>query len=396
MHPYGGRSRRLLPSLLILLTLASTGGASMASGAAAVAVAPTEDSPPVVDYSLPGTSCADALGVRCEGPSTSQTTQAARRLTSTGRRLSLASQIPRRPEPVSGRPARIALALFFGSAAGALWLALMLVSGRRGMRHVSRAAKWAMAGLEVVSVMGLVAAVVAAIFGTASADSVVAGTQRSMTAGTIEEVARSGRAVVATATGTTVHVFDRPSRSGVPLGRFDNPWRVAGDPAASQPLVFAVEGLSNGWVNASLPTRPNGATGWIRRAEVSLSETPYWISIELSTHRLTVFRDETIIARDTVAVGSARTPTPTGRFFVTALLQAPRPDTIYGPYAFALSGFSPTLKSFNGGDGELGIHGNNDPRALGNDVTHGCIRVSNAIIRSLVGVLPLGVPVEVV
>ena len=118
--------------------------------------------------------------------------------------------------------------------------------------------------------------------------------------------------------------------------------------------------------------------------------------IALGLHEMTIYRDDVVIVRDTVAVGAPGTPTPLGHFFIRALLQAPRPDTIYGPFAFALSGFSPTLSSFNGGDGELGIHGNNGAGALGRDVTHGCIRVSNPVIRAIAGLLPLGVPVDIV
>ena len=56
---------------------------------------------------------------------------------------------------------------------------------------------------------------------------------------------------------------------------------------------------------------------------------------------------------------------------------------------------SAVLEAFNGGDAELGIHGNNEPAALGLDVTHGCIRMSNSAIASLVDVLPLGTPVTI-
>lgn len=386
-HP---RFLQLVPPLMMVLVLVGTVGAFMSPSRAAATVERAAASPPVIDNALPGTSCADVLGVRCEPTSDSAIGQG-------GRLPALTSPpVPVPSGPAIGVQSRIALLVFFGASASGLLLALILITNRIGTRRFGGMALWAIGGLEAVVVLCLVAAAGTGVFGTSGSDSRVADTRSGLTAPAVDESFTPGRAVVATATGTTVHVFDRPSRSGSTIRTLENPWRVAGDPAALQPLVFAVEGLLNGWVNASLPTRPNGATGWIRRSEVSLSETPYWISIELSTHRLTVFRDQTIVARDTVAVGSARTPTPTGRFFITALLQAPRPDTIYGPYAFALSGFSPTLTSFNGGDGELGIHGNNDPRALGNDVTHGCIRVSNAIIRSLVGLVPLGLPVEVV
>ena len=386
-HP---RLLQLVRPLMAVLVLAGAVGAVMSPSRAWATVERAVASPPVVDDALPGTSCADVLGVRCERPSDSAIGQ--------GGRL----QAPTSPPaPVPSGPAigvrsRIALLVFFGASASGLLLAVILITNRSGTRRFGGMAPWAMGGLEVVVVLFLVAAVGAAVFGTSGSDSRVADTRSGLTAPAVDESFTPGRAVVATATGSAVHVFDRPGRRATPRRTFANPWRVDSDPPVLEKLVFVVQRRSNGWVNALLPTRPNGLTGWIPLSEVSLSETPYWIHIELSTRRLTVIRDGTVIARDTVAIGSPRTPTPTGTFFVTALLQAPRPNTIYGPYAFALSGFSSVLTAFNGGDGELGIHGNNDPSSLGNDVTHGCIRVSNAIIRALVGVVPLGAPVEVV
>ena len=53
------------------------------------------------------------------------------------------------------------------------------------------------------------------------------------------------------------------------------------------------------------------------------------------------------------------------------------------------------LEEFNGGDGELGIHGNNDASVLGQSITHGCIRMSNEGITELTKILPLGTPVEI-
>ena len=53
------------------------------------------------------------------------------------------------------------------------------------------------------------------------------------------------------------------------------------------------------------------------------------------------------------------------------------------------------LANFAGGDGVIGIHGTNDASALGHDVSHGCIRMSNEGITKLARTLPLGVPVEI-
>jgi lipoprotein-anchoring transpeptidase ErfK/SrfK len=162
------------------------------------------------------------------------------------------------------------------------------------------------------------------------------------------------------------------------------------------PLVFHVEQQRpDGWLQVLLPVRPNGSTGWVRAADVSLATTAYRITVELAAHRLTVHQGDAVVLTDTVAVGAAATPTPTGHFYIRALLKAPNPHTAYGPFAYGLSGYSPTLEQFAGGDAEVGIHGNNDTSALGHNISHGCIRMSNDGITKLAATLPLGTPVDI-
>ena len=96
-----------------------------------------------------------------------------------------------------------------------------------------------------------------------------------------------------------------------------------------------------------------------------------------------------------VAVGSAQNPTPTGDFFLTDLLDTSNNSGAYGPYAFGLSAHSDTLSEFDGGDGQIGIHGTNDLSSIGNPVSHGCVRVPNAVVVQLASLLPLGTPVTI-
>jgi lipoprotein-anchoring transpeptidase ErfK/SrfK len=44
--------------------------------------------------------------------------------------------------------------------------------------------------------------------------------------------------------------------------------------------------------------------------------------------------------------------------------------------------------------GFAGIHGTDQPRLLGDAVSHGCVRVSNAVARALERLAPLGSPVD--
>ena len=140
---------------------------------------------------------------------------------------------------------------------------------------------------------------------------------------------------------------------------------------------------------------PNGTTGWVRKSEVRLTPNRFRIEVSLSGHQITVYDGDTVMIQEPVAIGKESTPTPTGKYYTRVLLKAPDPNTVYGPYAYGLSGHSEVLTEFNGGDAELGIHGNNDASVLGQSVSAGCIRMSNESITRLAGILPLGTPIEI-
>ncbi len=155
-------------------------------------------------------------------------------------------------------------------------------------------------------------------------------------------------------------------------------------------------GEQDGWVQVALPTRPNGATGWVRSTDVKERDNSYEVRIELGAHRLTVTKDGEVAVTADVAVGAPGTPTPTGRFYITDLLENDDPSGAYGPFALGLSAHSDTLTEFAGGDGQIGIHGTNDPSSIGRSVSHGCVRLPNELIAGLARTLPLGTPVTIV
>ena len=115
-----------------------------------------------------------------------------------------------------------------------------------------------------------------------------------------------------------------------------------------------------------LPVRPNGSTGWVqaqRRHRLARTRTG-----STSTSATTT---QGVQGRPALPAGHGRdrrrpsTPTPIGKFYIRVLLQPPDPNTVYGPYAYGLSSHSEALNEFNGGDAEVGIHGNNDASVLG-------------------------------
>lgn len=194
-----------------------------------------------------------------------------------------------------------------------------------------------------------------------------------------------------------VQVFDAPE-ARAPSRAYQHPWHVNDDPAEpTVPLVFLVEEQrEDGWIRVLLPERPNGTMGWARAADFNLTTTRYHITVELAAHRITVYDGESVVLQEPAAVGKPDTPTPPGRYYIRVLLQSTSPGSVYGPFAYGLSAHSDVLTSFNGGDGEVGIHGNNDASVLGQSVSNGCVRMSNEGITRLTQLLPLGTPVEIV
>jgi lipoprotein-anchoring transpeptidase ErfK/SrfK len=161
------------------------------------------------------------------------------------------------------------------------------------------------------------------------------------------------------------------------------------------PRVLLVTAQTDGWVQALLPQRPNGSRGWVPASQVQLSTTPLRVEVSVRTHRVVVLRGDTRVLAAKVVTGMSGTPTPRGTFYVTDKVRVPPDQPWYGPYALALSGFSPTLATFNGGDAIVALHGTNEPQLLGTSASHGCIRMPNAAILRLAHLLPLGTPVTI-
>jgi lipoprotein-anchoring transpeptidase ErfK/SrfK len=191
--------------------------------------------------------------------------------------------------------------------------------------------------------------------------------------------------------GAKVVLYKTPS-TAKPLKTLVNGTNVKGR------VVFTVIENNGAWLKVYAPVRPNGATAYVRASDLDTQFTHNWrIRIEVGVRRLTVYKGDTLVATETVAVGAKKTPTPLGHFFTEDLLK-PKGGSggAYGPFAYGLSGFSTVYQTFGAGDGRIGIHGTNVPSSLGQAVTNGCIRLSNAGITKLKEMLPLGVPVDIV
>ena len=195
-------------------------------------------------------------------------------------------------------------------------------------------------------------------------------------------------AVVATVSGARLASYVSPEAS--------TPFLVL-DPttALGSPTVVLVRSVRPGWLQVLLPDRPNGLTGWVHRADVTLTQVRYRIRVSLASRQLVVYRDNTEVLRTPAAVGTPQTPTPTGLFFLTDIVRVTADQPGYGPFALGLSGHSPVLARFGDGDAQIAVHGSDAPTSIGQAISHGCVRISNAAIRTLAQELPLGTPVQI-
>jgi lipoprotein-anchoring transpeptidase ErfK/SrfK len=148
------------------------------------------------------------------------------------------------------------------------------------------------------------------------------------------------------------------------------------------------------WYHVQLPLRPNGITGYVPARAVEIGRVRTRIAVDLSSRRLTLFRDGERTLRVPVAVGSPASPTPTGRYYINQKLIARNPSGPYGPGALGISAFSPVLTGWAQG-GPVAIHGTNEPWSIGRAASHGCVRVRNSVLRRLFAATPAGTPVVI-
>ncbi|HSO02622.1 MAG TPA: L,D-transpeptidase [Gaiellaceae bacterium] len=166
------------------------------------------------------------------------------------------------------------------------------------------------------------------------------------------------------------------------------------------PTVFAVlaERLGSDcapdWYRVQLPVRPNGSTGWVRAADVELAPVTTRIVVDLSERRVTLYDRGREILSARAAIGSSRTPTPTGRYYVNQRLVPADASGPFGPGAIGISAFSDVLTGWTQG-GPIAIHGTNRPDLIGQAVSNGCVRVRNDLLLRLFARTLAGTPVTV-
>jgi len=149
------------------------------------------------------------------------------------------------------------------------------------------------------------------------------------------------------------------------------------------------------WLQVMLPGRPNSSTGWIAQQGTRRLLTEWHIVVKLGAREVMAYRAGNLVRTFRAVVGKPSTPTPTGQFFVQESLRlgAGEPG---GPYALALSARSDALQEFEGGPGQIALHGReNLGGTLGAAESHGCVRLATASIDWLSTRIGPGTPVTI-
>ena len=195
--------------------------------------------------------------------------------------------------------------------------------------------------------------------------------------------------LVADAAGPTVDLFAAPGEVYEPRPQLDNPTHE------NLPVVFLVKEVEGAWVKVQVSIRPNELVAWVHRSEVTFRRVHTRILVEVGASRITVFWKGEPVLSDTVAVGTERTPTPLGSFFVDGWVSLDGRGP-YGAGQLSVAGFSNVLTSFGGGVGQIALHGTNRPELLGQPVSNGCVRMDNDTVTRIAALAPLGTPVDIV
>jgi lipoprotein-anchoring transpeptidase ErfK/SrfK len=194
---------------------------------------------------------------------------------------------------------------------------------------------------------------------------------------------------------------DSPSVHGRQLALVDATRPITGERTVLPVLRWTLDRHGRAWLLVRLPGRTLGATapplpaGWISASNTLLSTTPWHIAVDLGARKVTVSRDGRPVHSYPAIVGKPSTPTPTGQYLVeeNIRLSAGQPG---GPFALATSDRSNVLQEFDGGPGQIALHGlDNLGGQLGTAESHGCIRLADSAIAWLAARIGPGVSITI-
>jgi L,D-transpeptidase catalytic domain len=166
-------------------------------------------------------------------------------------------------------------------------------------------------------------------------------------------------------------------------------------PLSHQRVSLPVLQRRGRWLHVLLPGRPNGHSGWIEAGKAKTWTTPWRVIIRRASRRLFVLNRNRIVQSFAVVVGKSSTPTPSGHFYVEEALILP-PRSLGSPDAYALSARSNVYQEFDGGPGQIAIHGTYGIGGTpGHAESHGCIRATTSTLQWMIRRFGTGTPVDI-
>jgi hypothetical protein len=212
--------------------------------------------------------------------------------------------------------------------------------------------------------------------------------------GRVALTAAVAAALLADATSAYAGLVVRPSKGRVVLHAAPGGAviaRLGGRTEFGSPLVYSVASRRGKWLGVISPQRPNGVLAWVDARTVRQSRVSVRIEISLSRQTMRLLRGRTVIRSVAVGVGSADSPTPTGRYAVTDRLAGAEFSSAYGCCVLALAAHQERPRSTWSGSGtRIAVHSG----ALG-AVSNGCLHASESALRFLMTHVPLGTRVMI-
>jgi lipoprotein-anchoring transpeptidase ErfK/SrfK len=171
---------------------------------------------------------------------------------------------------------------------------------------------------------------------------------------------------------------------------------ITGEQTALPVLDRIVTRQGVAWLLVMLPGRPNGTRGWIEQSGTRPGSTSWRVVVRTASRSVLVYQRGMLVRTFAAVVGKPSTPTPHGAFFVEESVRMPA-GSAGGPFGLALNAHSDVLRTFEGGTGQIAIHGMAElSGAIGTASSHGCIRLADRDIRWLAAHIAPGVPVEII
>ena len=193
---------------------------------------------------------------------------------------------------------------------------------------------------------------------------------------------------------------DRPSTKARQVAFVNDVRPITGERTTLPVLSQTTTKSGQSWLRVRLPghglgERAPAQIGWISASKTELFITPWSISVDLNARQVTVDHNGRAVQHFPAIVGKPSTPTPTGDYFVEENVHLGG-GGVGGPFALATSDRSNVLQQFDGGPGQIALHGlDNVGGQLGTAESHGCIRMADSAITWLAARIGPGTPVTI-